>query len=204
MKPGAESGLAPAYLPPSYVFSHSADSCSTQARASAFLVNPSICVSRPCGGVTRTDQPFPLFDRTGSNLAFGAGTGIVKLCDVLHRNTRTKFLRLIKATGAQIRAMPNAKHGSTRMGPMDLLADSEDLSPTPSDRRQRLKPAVRSPSRQRESRRSISLPSRLAFLRVCWVDMEMGKTPAQPKRRDAPPRDSSRRLRGSSAIQSAE
>lgn len=118
----AESGLAQAYLPPSYVFSHSADSCCTQARASAFLVNPSICVSRPCGGVTRTYQPFPLFDRTGSNLAFGVETGIVKLCDVLHRNTRTKFLCLIKATGA---AMPDAKHGITRMEPMDLLGHAK-------------------------------------------------------------------------------
>jgi hypothetical protein len=69
--------------------------------------------------VTRTYQPFPLFDRTGSNLAFGVETGIVKLCDVLHRNTRTKFLSLVKATGA---AMSDAKHGITRMEPVDLLA----------------------------------------------------------------------------------
>jgi hypothetical protein len=41
--------------------------------------------------VTRTYQPFPLFNRTGSNLAFGVETGIAKLCDVLHQNTRTKF-----------------------------------------------------------------------------------------------------------------
>ena len=128
---GAESDLAQAYLPPSYVFSHSAASCSTQARASAFLVNPSICVSRPRGGVTRTYQPFPLFDRTGSNLAFGVETGIVKLCDVLHRNTRTKFLSLIKATGAQIRAMPSAKHGSTRMEPMDLIGGHAKISRRP-------------------------------------------------------------------------
>lgn len=116
--------MAQTYLPPSYVFSHSADSCSTQARASAFLVNPSICVSRPCGGVTRTHQPFPLFTRTGSNLAFGVETGIVILCDALHQNTRTKFLSLIRATGAQIDAMLDAQHGITRMEPMDLLADT--------------------------------------------------------------------------------
>jgi len=33
---------AQAYLPPSYRFSHSPDSCSIQAMASAFLLNPSI------------------------------------------------------------------------------------------------------------------------------------------------------------------
>ena len=85
---------AQAYLPPSYVFSHWADSCSTHARASAFLVKPSICVSRPCGGVTRTYQPFPLFNRTGSNLVFGVEAGIVELCDALHQSARTNFLRL--------------------------------------------------------------------------------------------------------------
>jgi hypothetical protein len=26
----------------------------------------------------------------------------------------------------------------------------------------------------------------LAFLRVCWVDMEMGKTPAKPKKTRRP------------------
>ena len=87
---------AQAYLPPSYCFSHSPDSCSTQATASAFLVNPSICVWRPCGGVTRTYQPFPLFNRTGSNLAFGLEAAIVELCYALHQNATTIFLRVIQ------------------------------------------------------------------------------------------------------------
>jgi hypothetical protein len=49
----------------------------------------------------------------------------MKLCDVPHQNTRTKFPGLIQATGAQIGAMLlNTKDGKTRMEPMDLLADT--------------------------------------------------------------------------------
>src|SRR5215831_11527193 len=76
---GRLSRWAQAYFPPSYFFSHSADSCSTQATASALLLNPSISIWRPCGGVTRTYQPLPLFNWTGSNLAFGLGVAIVEL-----------------------------------------------------------------------------------------------------------------------------
>jgi hypothetical protein len=67
------------------------------------MLHPSDSLGLPGESVTRTYQPFPLFNRTGSNLAFGLEAGIVEsgsveLCDALHQNATTNFLRVVEAT----------------------------------------------------------------------------------------------------------